>query len=360
MHIVAAIFGVTLMAIAMADAFQTVVVARHARRLPVIARTFYRVTWPPFAAVARRVSPAWRRDKYLGVYGPVSLLMLIGCWVVGLIVAFALLQWALGAQSGGVVRGFASDIHLSAATFFTLGSGGLGNSASESLMVVEAGFGYSFLGLVIGYLPVLYQSFSGRELHILMLDARAGSPPSATQFVLRRGDNPAKLEKRLAEWEEWALDLLQGHLSYPMLAFYRSQHANQSWLAALTMVIDVSALAMLGADGDLKRQAELTFAAGRHALVHTASIFDASSPAGTEDRLPDASFFSLIAAISASPTPLQPEQIVATELARLRAMYEPHAKALAAYFLMELPPWLVQEPLPTANWQIMSWQSWLD
>ncbi|HHX4058156.1 TPA: hypothetical protein ACU967_005931 [Burkholderia contaminans] len=355
MHIIAAILGVSLMAIAVADAFQTVVVARHARRLPVIARTFYRLTWPPFAAAARFVSHPWRRDKYLGIYGPLSLLLLIGCWVVSLIVAFALLQWALGAQSGNVVRGFASDIFLSAATFFTLGTGGLGNAASESLMVVEAGFGYSFLGLVIGYLPVLYQAFSGRELHILMLDARAGSPPSAMQFVLRRGDDPAKLEKRLTEWEEWALDLLEGHLSYPMLAFYRSQHANQSWLAALTMVVDVSALAILGAEGDLKRQAEFTFAAGRHALVHTASIFDASSPAGSEDRLPPADFSALCAAISASPTPLKTERIVASDLARLRSMYEPHAQALAAYFLMDLPPWLVQEPLHEENWQVPSW-----
>ncbi|VWC92259.1 hypothetical protein BCO18430_03329 [Burkholderia contaminans] len=345
------------MAIAIADAFQTVVVARHARRLPAIARTFYRVTWPPFVAGARLMSPAWRRDKYLGVYGPLSLLVLIGCWVASLIVAFALLQWALGAQSGGVARGFASDIYLSAATFFTLGTGGQGNAASESLMVVEAGFGYSFLGLVIGYLPVLYQAFSSRELHILMLDARAGSPPSAVQFVLRRGDNPAKLEKRLTEWEEWALDLLQCHLSYPMLAFYRSQHANQSWLAALTMVVDVSALAMLGAEGDLQRQAEFTFAAGRHALAHTASIFDVVSPARAEDRLRPTDFLHLCAAIAAGLTPLRPDRIDGSELTRLRAMYEPHAQALATYFLMDLPPWLVQEPMPEANWQSMSWQS---
>ncbi|MBF5008676.1 two pore domain potassium channel family protein [Burkholderia pseudomultivorans] len=357
MHIAAAMFGIALMAVAIADAFQTVVVARHARRLPVIARMFYRVTWPPFAAAAHLISHAWRRDKYLGIYGPLSLLVLIGCWVVGLIVAFAMLQWALGAQSSGVVRGFAGDLHLSAATFFTLGTAGLGSPASESLMIVEAGFGYSFLGLVISYLPVLYQSFSGRELHILMLDARAGSPPSAVQFVLRRGDNPAKLEKRLAEWEEWALDLLQGHLSYPMLAFYRSQHPDHSWLAALTMVVDVSALAMLGAEGDLRRQAELTFAAGRHALAHTASIFDASPPTETGDRLPPADFARLCAAISTNPTPLQAERIVATALAQLRSMYEPHAQALSAYFLMDLPPWLAQEPLPAANWQVMSWAS---
>jgi len=123
-------------------------------------------------------------------------------------------------------------------------------------MVIEAGFGFTFLGLVIGYLPVLYQSYSNRELRILLLDARAGSPPSAAELLVRLGSNPEKLEERLAQWEEWALDLLQCHLSYPMLAYYRSQHANQSWLGALTAVVDVSALVMLGSRDDLKRQAE--------------------------------------------------------------------------------------------------------
>jgi hypothetical protein len=78
-------------------------------------------------------------------------------------------------------------------------------------------------------------------LRILLLDARAGSPPSTAELLLRRGSDPEKLEQRLADWEEWALDLLQTHLSYPMLAYYRSLHANQSWLAALTVVADVSA-----------------------------------------------------------------------------------------------------------------------
>lgn len=152
-------------------------------------------------------------------------------------------------------------------------------------MVLEAGFGFSFLGLVIGYLPVLYQAVSDRELRISLLDARAGSPPSAIEFLLRRGSDPEKLEQRLADWEEWALDLLQTHLSYPMLAYYRSQHANQSWLGALTVVIDISALVMLGSDNDLKRQAEFTFTAGRHALIHIASVFSTRPSGSYAERL---------------------------------------------------------------------------
>jgi hypothetical protein len=354
MHLVMGGFGIVFAAIAFADAFQTVIVARHAHKLPAVTRLFYRLTWPLFLACVRFIPSGWRRDKYLGVYGPLSLLLLLGLWAVSLILAFAMLQWSLGLQRDGIPQRFSGDVYFSAATFFTLGAGEPGNPASRYLMVLEAGFGYSFLGLVIGYLPVLYQSFSEREVRILMLDARAGTPPTALQFVLRRGGDPAKLEKRLAEWEEWALDLLQDHLSYPMLAFYRSQHANQSWLAALTTVVDVSALAMLGAGDDLQRQARLTFAAARHALVHTASIFDTRPAAGIGDRLCAADFSRLCDIISGAQTPLQAERISQAELSRLRTMYEPAAIALGSYFRMELPPWIPAEQA-AENWQISSW-----
>jgi hypothetical protein len=222
-------------------------------------------------------------------------------------------------------------------------------------MVLEAGFGFSFLGLVIGYLPVLYQSFSSRELRILLLDARAGSPPSAAQFVLRRGSDADRLEERLAEWEEWALDLLHCHLSYPMLAYYRSQHANQSWLAALTTILDVSALVSLTSEHDLKRQAEFTFAAGRHALVHTASVIRVHPSRPGEDRLPSEEFLRLHAVLTAGQTPLHVERMSEPELQKLRAMYEPYAHALATYFLMSLPPW-IPSALTSDNWQVATWE----
>ena len=356
MHVAAGVLGLALIAFAVADAFQTVVVARHAWRLSELTRIFYRLTWTPFAAVVRLLRSERRRDRYLGVYGPLSLLLLLGLWGASLIAAFALLQWSIDLQHDGVPLIFADDIYFSAATFFTLGASAPHNLGSKYLMVLEAGFGFSFLGLVIGYLPVLYQSFSSRELRILLLDARAGSPPSAVQFILRHGSDPSDFKERLADWEEWALDLLQNHLSYPMLAYYRSQHPNQSWLAALTTVVDVSALAILGGDERLKRQAQFSFAAGRHALVHTASVFQLRpDPAGT-DRLPTAAFSHLCSMIDGANTLLQQGRITEPELAKLRSMYEPCANALAEYFLMDLPPWIPSESRQD-NWQISSWDN---
>jgi hypothetical protein len=356
MRILTGIFGVGLLAIVLADAFQTVIVARHAQKIPALTRMFYQVSWTLFAAAVDRIASRARRERSLGIYGPFSLLMLLGLWAFGFIIAFALIQWSAAFQVDDTVSSFADDIYFSAATFFTLGSTEPRTILSKYLMVLEAGFGFSFLGLVIGYLPVLYQSFSNRELRILLLDARAGSPPSVAQFVLRRGSDPDRLEERLADWEEWALDLLHCHLSYPMLAYYRSQHTNQSWLAALTTILDVSALVVLTSEHDLKRQAQFTFAAGRHALVHTASVFRIRPSHAHQNRLSGEEFSRLCAVLSADHTPLQLQRISEPELQRLRLMYEPYANALATYFLMSLPPW-IPSALTSDNWQIASWET---
>lgn len=140
-----------------------------------------------------------------------------------------------------------------------------------------------------------------------------------------------------------------------MLAYYRSQHANQSWLAALTVVADVSALAMLSGEGGLKRQAELTFAAGRHALVHTAAVFRIEPRSLPRDRLPPEAFSRLCRVLAAGRVALQPGSLSEAELGELRRMYELYANALGVSFLMVLPPWIPSGPA-FDNWQLTSWK----
>ena len=348
-----AVLGIGLLILVLTDAIQTVVVARHARAIPLLSRTLLGGGWRLFASIVRIACPDRRRQGWLGIYGPLVLLVLLGAWASGLILAFALLQFSIVRAGGVASAGFATELYFSAASFFTLGASPPQIPLARDLMVVEAGTGLSFLGLVIGYLPALYQSYASRELRILLLDARAGSPPTAVGFLLHAGSNPDRLETRLAGWEEWALDLLQSHLSYPMLAYFRSQHANQSWLGALTAMMDASALLMLGAEGTLRDQAGFTFAAGRHALVHTAAIFGAQPPSHRE-RLPAGGFGQLIEALAGTGSYLSRDSIVEAKLTEYRALYEPAAEALGAVFLLALPPWVPGEDI-AANWQLASW-----
>ena len=174
---------------------------------------------------------------------------------------------------------FGKVLYLSGETFFTLGYGDItpNNAAARALAVMEAGMGFAFLGVVIGYLPVIYNSFAAREIEISLLDARAGSPPSAAEFLSRLGCCPEQtvLDEIFRDWERWCADLLSSHISYPVLVFFRSQHSNQSWLSAL----DGDARCHVAGHDRRGRHpsgpGKLTFAMARHAAVDLAQVVNA-------------------------------------------------------------------------------------
>src|SRR5216117_782652 len=290
MHILAVLGSVVLILIVLWDAFEVIILPRRVRRKFRLTRFFYRGTWRPWSAVAKRISSNDRRELLLSFYGPVSLLFLLSMWAAGLALGFACLYRSLEIplKMGDGGTGFLTYLYFSGSTFFTLGLGDvLARSWTGRLLtVLEAGMGLGFLAIVIGYLPVLYQAFSRRELNISLLDARAGSPSTAAELLRRHfdGDQFVELSAFLREWERWAAELLESHLSYPVLAYYRSQHTNQSWLGALTTILDATTLVMVGIDGTPAHQAQLTFAIARHAVADLSHVFNTKPQSQTASR----------------------------------------------------------------------------
>src|SRR6266496_3867969 len=244
MRVVAIIAGLVIILTVLLDAFETVVLPRRVRRQFRITSWFYRNTWVPWAKLASYIKSQTRRETMLGYFGPLSMIALLGLWAIGLIFSFALLQYGGGEHLfyGNQVISFRLLLYHSGETFFTLGYGDItpASGLARFLSVGEAGMGFAFLGVVIGYLPTIYTAFSRREIEISLLDARAGSPPSATELLTRAvsGMDDGTLDRLFHDWERWAAEVLESHLSYPVLSFYRSQHSNQSWLGALTVVLD--------------------------------------------------------------------------------------------------------------------------
>lgn len=289
MAAVVGVLAIGLIAVIVWDAFEALVLPRRVTRRLRPTRFFYRATWRLWTGVAAFVRVGGRRETYLSFFGPLSLLFLIAMWAVNLIVGFAALQWALGNRLD-VPEGtptFGASLYVSGTTFFTLGLGDVRpvGGLARLVTVVEAGMGFGFLAVVISYLPVLYGGFSRREVAISLLDARAGSPPTAAQLLARHASDPDGLCELLHEWEQWSAELLETHLSYPVLAYFRSQHENQSWLAALTAVLDASALATVALAGAPARQARLTFAIARHAVVDLTQVFRLRPRSRDGDRM---------------------------------------------------------------------------
>ena len=297
------------------------------------------------------ISHPRKRETALSVYGPLSLLLLIVVWAAGLLMGFGFLFHALRAPladtmfSGNDLR---SDLYISGTTIFTLGIGDLTphSSWARLIIVLESGIGLGFLAMVISYFPVLYQAFSRREVSISLLDARAGTPPTAAELMRRhayKGGGDA-LNILLIEWERWSAELLESHISYPLLCYFRSQHTNQSWLSAMTSVLDVCALMIAGVQDHAARQAQLTFAITRHALVDISQIFSLKPLSDGQDRLPPERFEMLYGSLCQAGIRVCRDAESMERLKKMRALYEGHASVLSEYLRMPLPPWIVEQP----------------
>jgi hypothetical protein len=375
MHVVAAIAGLTLIVIILSDAFETVVLPRRVTRQIRFTRLFYRYSWLAWRKLVGGLRRRRRRETLLSVFGPLSLLLLFQSWAMALILGFALLQWACGTRlHGDPTTGFGTALYYSGTTFTTLGLGDVQPFSrwARLLTVWEAGTGFGFLALVIGYLPVIYQAFSRRESTISLLDARAGSPPSAGELLRRAAEAHAlhELDTLLPRFEQWAAEVLESHISYPVLTLFRSQHANESWVAALTTILDCCALLMVGR-GAGSRSAQLTFAMARHAVVDLAQVLNTPPQFSRPDRMPEPDWRRLqmmwpgqgreLAAGASAPSPQQAKNGLAgdpapsPQLSELRRLYEPYVHALADYLLLELPPWVPREGVPD-NWQTSAWE----
>lgn len=362
MAIMAALVGVVLIMVILWEGFEVIILPRRVTRRFRLSRFFFRVLWYSWRAVGSALVPMRVQETWLSFFGPLSNLAMIGVWVSGLIAGFALLLWA-GGSAVHVAEGnagFITDLYLSGTTFFTLGLGDVipRSSLARFLIVVESGLGFGFLALVISYLPALNQTFSRREVSNSLLDARAGSPPCASEMLLRhRGEHGMEeLRRLLQEWERWSAEFLEGHLSYPILAYFRSQHENQSWLGALTAILDTCALVMVGLEGSCKRQAELTFAMARHAVVDLALVFRRPPQKATRDRLPPDMLVKLRAILTGDGLKLNEGEEADQKLTELRQMYEPYVNGLATFFRIKVPPWVAVETRMD-NWQTSAWES---
>ena len=366
MHVFAPIVGVLVILGVVLDAFQTIILPRRPKGRFRITRLFYFVTWSPFRFLVDHIPSKSAREQAFSIFGPMSLLLLLGVWATLLCAGFACIFFGVGTPfkdalnpAGMLLPDIRTDIYVSGTTLFTLGLGDVVpmTHTARFLLVLESGTGLGFVALVIGYLPVLYQAFSRREVSVALLDSRAGSPPTAAE-LLRRHSHPggdADLITLLIEWERWSAELLESHVSYPLLCYYRSQHDNQSWLAALVAVLDACALIITTVEGQSVRQAQLTFAMARHALVDLNHIFQIAEShthmQDAPDRLPPEQFHALCSSLGEVHLRLCGDPASLERLTAIRTLYEPHALALCQFLRLGLPLWAAEPKKKADAWK---------
>ncbi len=327
------------------DAFEVVLLPRRVERKFRFVHYFYRATWAVWSRLGALLPVGTARESFLGIYGPLSMVLLFACWAVGLIAGFGFLHYALQVSgNSAATTTLAHELYMSGDAFFTLGAETPAprSFGSHVLIFVEAGIGFGFIGLMVGYLPVLYHHFTQRDLQLIQLDARAGSPPTAGTVLSRYGTegNLDELNEWLREWESWAAELIESHSSYPMLGFYRSQHEKQSWLASLAVILDCCTIIVAGVDNMSPLQAGGTFAAARRMLVEIGLSLDVEPEPQPDGRLPAEKFERLTDLLVASGFEWKGGVEVEETMRMLRTTYEPMLQGLSSYLLLPLPAWL--------------------
>ena len=350
MRILTTIAGIICILVVLLDAFQTVILPRRAAGRLRLTRLFYIATWMPWRALALSIRHPRKRETALSFYGPLSLIFLLIVWACGMVFGFSLIYYSLGNPFNDSSRqlSYFSDLYVSGTNFFTLGLGDVTphGQIARVLCTLEAGTGFGFLAVVMGYFPVLYGAFSRREVSISLLDARAGSPPTAAELMRRHSyqGSEEEISRLLSEWERWSAELLESHISYTLLCYYRSQHTHQSWVGALTAILDTSALLIAGVRGHEARQAQLTFAMARHAMVDLAQVFSLAPAPNVPDRLPPERYEQLYKLLCQSGVSVCRDDQSYQRLRNLRDLYEGYAASLSDHLCMPLPPWIADQP----------------
>jgi len=262
--------GIVLVVWTLLDVFRTLVMPRAARGRVRLSRILFRPIWRPWRWIGLRAKTVQARERILATAAPSFFFVLLVGWVSLALLGNALILWSPafvdGIGPGG--ESFGNALYVSGTSLFTLGSVSGVTGWTRAIVVAEAATGLGLFAVVIAYLPVLYQAFNRREVGVLLLDARAGSPPSGPELLHRMGSAgvASSLHELLADWERWVADVLESHMSYPLLTLFRSPHDNTSWVTSLGSVLDAATLLLTAVEDEPDERAILLYGTGVHAV----------------------------------------------------------------------------------------------
>jgi hypothetical protein len=251
------------------SAVRTLVLPRATRDF--LTQSAFRFMWLVFAPQLRLAKSYERRDRIMALYAPMTVMLLPVTWLILVLLGYMLMYYA-----NGIVP-MSESFRLSGSSLLTLGFASVDTVWLHVLVFSEAAIGLGLVALLIAYLPTMYTAFSSREEAVNLLDVRAGSPPSAVEWLLRaqRNDMLGHMSRSLEPWENWFAEIEESHTSLLPLAFFRSPQPDRSWITAAGAVLDTAAMMMTVIDfpyDDMPLR--LTLRAGYLALMRISDLFE--------------------------------------------------------------------------------------
>jgi len=337
------ILGLALLWLVLWDVFETIVVPRPTPGWFRIGRYVTRYGWR-----ALRRAADWRggeaRDRWLGLFAPGATILLLFTWLLGLVVAFGLILYALRGDLSPQPPDLGTAIYFAASSVLTLGYGDIvaNEGFARIVVVASAAVGLGVVALVVTFLFSLFGSYQRREASVVLLQAKAGSPPSAVVVLenLARMDLTDHLPEFLGGWERWEVEVLDSHVAYPLLGYFRSSHDNLSWISALGAVLDTATLITTTILDVPRGQAELVIALGNHLVEDISNL---GFQRGAASRIAREDFDSVHARLEAAGYRLVPADEAWPAFAAVRAGYESRLELMANYWAVTNVSWLGSE-----------------
>ena len=282
LSVVEAIVGCAIVVLILNDVFQSVVVPRRTSRVGRPGSYVVRSLWSVWLRVAFRLESNEQREALLGTAGATAVIILLVFWLASLIVGYGLLFDALRDQIHPTPATVFTSMYFAGTSMLTIGFGDLTpiGGAARLVSLVAAATGLGLFALVISFLFTLYGAFQRREVAVVVLEAAAGAPPSGVTLLesYALADMLDDLPRVFETWQAWAADVLDSHLAYPVLAYFRSSHDNDSWVSSLGAVMDAGTLVLTTIEGGPKGWAKLSHAVGGHCLEDLVQYFGLPDP----------------------------------------------------------------------------------
>ena len=340
MEFLAFALGLFLLALTFWDLFQTIVVPRPTPGWFRIGRYLIRSSWHVLRGI-RDGRPGRSYDRVLGLFAPAATVALLVAWLVTLIVGYGLILWAIRDEIEPVPTDLGTTVYFAATSVLTLGFGDIvaAGGPARVVITIAAISGLGIVALVVTFLFSLYGSYQRREVRVVTLQSAAGAPPSAVALLETYAmlDLRERLPELFHDWEGWAAEVLDSHVAFPLLGFFRSSHDNLSWISALGTVLDASSLVLTTVTDVPRGEAKLFKRMGTHLVEDIFNLgFRAGQPIGLEreafdaacDRLADAGYT------------LVPRDKAWAHFEAARATYSTRLEAMASYWAAPAAQWL--------------------
>ena len=342
LDIVAFVAGLVGVGYLLNDVFQSVVVPRPTPGRFRLSRWLIRPSWRAWRWYGLRISDADRRERMLGTYGPLAVILLLLCWMAGLIVTYGLMLYALRTGVHPTLQNLGEAFYFAGVSVLTLGFGDFvaTGGLARFIILAEAVSGLGLIALAISFLFSLYGSLQRREMQVVTLDARAGAPPSAVSLL----ETYAKLKligdlpRFFAVWETWAAQVLDQHLAYPVLAYFRSSHDNESWVSALGAVLDTATLVLTTVEIDYHGEALMMYSMGRHLVEDLSRYFRLGD--GSEVGVEPEEFDQARDRLAAAGFQLRPREQAWKKFTELRSAYADPLNTMAKFWAAPPAQWI--------------------